>query len=153
MEHTGIGGYRDGTSDGYTGRTTGCRYRIPLAVGRRNGGIVAPHCAICTKERAKLCATCQLTEMGCLWYNGNRKGWDIPPYQIEKETIEMSEQVLARMRGMVVGSLRYYAEQCECDGECEQAEILVGIADRISNGTATDEDWLEALDQLDVSDI
>ena len=44
----------------------------------------------------------------------------------------MSEQVLARMRGMVVGSLRYYAEQCECDGECEQAEMLTGIADRIA---------------------
>lgn len=72
--------------------------------------------------------------------------------QTREDGIGMSEQVLARMRGMVVGSLRYYAEQCECDGECEQAEILVGIADRIADGTATDEDWYEALDQIDVSE-
>lgn len=65
----------------------------------------------------------------------------------------MSEQVLARMRGMVVGSLRYYAEECRCDGECEQAEMLDEIANRIVDGTATDEDWLEAFDQLDMSDI
>lgn len=65
----------------------------------------------------------------------------------------MSEQVLARMKGMVVGSLRYYAEECECNGEHEQAEMLTGIADRIANDTATDEDWLEALDQCDMSDM
>lgn len=65
----------------------------------------------------------------------------------------ISERVVARMTNTVVGSLRYYAEQCECDGEHEQAEMLTGIAGRIANGTATDEDWYEAFDQIDVSDM
>ena len=65
----------------------------------------------------------------------------------------MSEQVLARMREMLAGSLQYYANEMRCDeDEWVSADMLEELAGRIVNGTATEEDYLEAIDQCDVSD-
>lgn len=65
----------------------------------------------------------------------------------------MDRQVLARIRSMVAGSLRYYASESTCEEEEAQAEMLELLAERIENGTATTEEWLEAIDQVDVSDL
>ena len=62
----------------------------------------------------------------------------------------MTDKVLARMTGVVVNSLKYYAHEAECDGEIEFYMTLSQIADRIENGTATEEEWMEAFDQIDV---
>ena len=65
---------------------------------------------------------------------------------------QITDKALARMAGMVVGSLRYYAHEAECDGEIEDYVTLCTIADHIEEGTATEEEWMEAFDQIDVSD-
>ena len=62
----------------------------------------------------------------------------------------MTDKVLARMTGVVVNSLRYYAYEAECGGETEFYMTLSQIADHIENGIATEEEWMEAFDQIDV---
>ena len=65
----------------------------------------------------------------------------------------MSEQVWARMREMLAGSLQYYANESRCDEDGQDtATMLEELAGRIADGTATEEDYLEAIDQCDVSD-
>ena len=66
--------------------------------------------------------------------------------------VQITDKALARMAGMVVGSLRYYAHEAECDGEIEDYVTLSTIADHIEEGIATEEEWMEAFDQIDVSD-
>jgi hypothetical protein len=65
---------------------------------------------------------------------------------------QIADKVLARMAGMVVGSLRYYAHEAECDGEIGDCVTLSTIADHIEEGIATEDEWIEAFDILDVSD-
>lgn len=54
---------------------------------------------------------------------------------------------------MLVGSLRYYADEACQDGDGDKAHDLYVIADRIEGGVATEEEWLEAVEQVDVSMI
>ena len=63
---------------------------------------------------------------------------------------QITDKVLAKMAGVVVDSLRYYAYEAECGGEIEFYMALSQIADHIENGTATEEEWMEAFDQIDV---
>ena len=65
--------------------------------------------------------------------------------------MKMTDKALARMADMVVNSLRYYAYVAECDEESQDYVTLSQIADHIENGTATEEEWMEAFDQIDVS--
>jgi hypothetical protein len=72
---------------------------------------------------------------------------------MSRKEVQITDKVLARMAGMVVGSLRYYAHEAECDGEIEDyVTPLSTIADHIEEGIATEEEWIEAFDILDVSD-
>ena len=64
----------------------------------------------------------------------------------------MTERARMAMVSMMVGSLRYYAGEAECDGEAEVAGMLRAIADHIADGTATEEEWLEAISQCDMSE-
>ena len=67
-----------------------------------------------------------------------------------EEKILVNKTVAERMAGMLIGSLRYYA--CDdCDDE-DLREKIGAIADRIEDGTATEEEWLEAISQIDMSD-
>lgn len=60
---------------------------------------------------------------------------------------------MMRIRGMMVGSLRYYAHEHECNKENEEAELLENLADKIENDSATTEEWIEAIERIDVSDL
>jgi hypothetical protein len=71
---------------------------------------------------------------------------------MSRKEVQITDKVLARMAGMVVGSLRYYAHEAECDGEIGDYVTLSTIADHIEEGIATEEEWIEAFDILDVSD-
>lgn len=64
----------------------------------------------------------------------------------------MTEMVQRRMGAMLVGSLRYYANEASCEEEEESAERLRAIADRIEQGNATEQDWLDAIDETDMSE-
>lgn len=65
----------------------------------------------------------------------------------------MSEQVLAKLVDVVAGSLQCLANESRCDEDGQDtATMLEELAYKIVSGTATDEEWLEALDQIDVSD-
>ena len=53
---------------------------------------------------------------------------------------------------MMIGTLSYYSAEARCDGENDLADQLYAIAERISTGTETEEDWLEAISQIDMGD-
>ena len=63
---------------------------------------------------------------------------------------QITDKVLARMAGVVVNALRYYAYEAKCDGEIEFYMELSQIANHIENGTVTEKEWMEAFDQIDV---
>ena len=64
----------------------------------------------------------------------------------------ITDRVERAIASMLAGSLRYYADEACQDGDEDEAYDLCIIADRIENGTATEEEWLEAIEQVDVSD-
>lgn len=66
--------------------------------------------------------------------------------------VAMTKQVEVVLKRMMVGSLRYYAHEAECDNEKEDSVILNTLADHIEDSTATDDEWIEAILQVDVSD-
>ena len=66
--------------------------------------------------------------------------------------MRINKNIEARLRGMMVGTLSYYSTEARCDGENDLADQLYAIAERISTGTETEEDWLEAIDQIDMGD-
>ena len=62
----------------------------------------------------------------------------------------ITDRVERAIASMLAGSLRYYADEEYQDGD--EAHNLYVIADHIEDGTATEEEWLEAIEQVDVSD-
>lgn len=64
----------------------------------------------------------------------------------------MTKQIEVALARMLVGSLRYYAHEAWCGNEKEVHGTLTALADSIENGTATEEEWLEAISQVDMSD-
>ena len=65
---------------------------------------------------------------------------------------KLSEKVVKRLEVVVVGSLRYCSDELREDGDIALADELDVIADHIIDGIATDEEWFEALDQLNMAD-
>lgn len=64
----------------------------------------------------------------------------------------ITDRVERAIASMLAGSLRYYADEACQDGDGDEAHDLYVIADHIEDGTATEEEWLEAIEQVDVSD-
>ena len=65
----------------------------------------------------------------------------------------MTDKVKNAIANMLIGSLRYYASECMCcEDEVEEGVMMNAIADHIEDGTATEEEWLEAIAQMDMSD-
>lgn len=65
---------------------------------------------------------------------------------------DMTEMVKRAMASMLAGSLRYYADEAQQNGDGATAHDLSVIADHIEDGTATEAEWLEAIEQVDMSD-
>lgn len=66
----------------------------------------------------------------------------------------MNERIMARMVNMIVGSLQYYASESKCDEDGQEtADVLESLAVKILDDSATEEEWMEAIDQVDISDI
>ena len=77
-------------------------------------------------------------------------GWQIGGMTMTRRHI--TDRVERAIASMLAGSLRYYADEACQDGDGDEAHSLYIIADHIEDGTATEDEWLEAIEQVDVSD-
>ena len=62
----------------------------------------------------------------------------------------MTERVQEILRKAFINNLRAFAKD-EDELDIEFANELRAIADRLENGTATEADWIEAIQQLDIN--
>lgn len=61
----------------------------------------------------------------------------------------MTKMVERRLVEMVIRNMRGFADEAREDGEDDEARALEEIVDRLEDGTATEADWIEAIEQLD----
>jgi hypothetical protein len=62
----------------------------------------------------------------------------------------ISNELAKRLGHVVAGNLLYYATDVEANGDDELAGQLKAIAHRIDNGVASEADWMEALEQIEL---
>ena len=95
-----------------------------------------------------------------MWYNKNRNGKTFQSILNAKHggkrytmRIYKSDKVENAIVNMIIGSLREYADDRDWDDDEDEVstDMLYTLADRIEDGTATEEEWLEAIAQVDVT--
>lgn len=64
----------------------------------------------------------------------------------------MTEQIQKRLTYMVSGTLSYYASERICEGNRKEADELLLLAERIRTENATEEEWLKAIEEIDLTE-
>lgn len=63
----------------------------------------------------------------------------------------MTKAIEERLTEMFARNLRAFADDDLMDVDIEFANELKAIADRLESGTATEADWIEAIEQMDIN--
>lgn len=64
----------------------------------------------------------------------------------------MTKEVEQFLKWVLIRNLRAFADDADEYGMTEEEQTeLYDIADRLEDGTATDEDWKEAIAQIDIN--
>lgn len=64
----------------------------------------------------------------------------------------ITDKVEEMLAVMMIGNLMEYADIEDESGDTESANNLRNIANQIQNGTATEDEWIEAIEQMSCTD-